>query len=246
MLGNHVADLVHDDVVAVIAGNAGRKPDHIAVGEVEPEATGVGRQLVHGHREELDRPSATLLLQPREEQLQLEGHRDADSPVQLESFNRDEYEQVTDVLKRFFNIIITDSGTGLTHSAMAGALETTRSLVIVGAPTVDAAELASRTLDWISARGFDDLVDNAVVALSFDRYSRDVDRSAVVEHFASCCRAVVEIPEDRHLATGGHIQLEHLQPRTLDAALTLAAHVADEFTRTPQRAEPLPPAGQRG
>jgi len=112
---------------------------------------------------------------------------------------------------------------------MAGALDSTRTLVVAGAPTVDAAGLAARTLDWLYARGYEDLIDNAIVTLSFDWFSRDIDRDAVVEHFASCCRAVVEIPLDRHLATGGHIRLEQLRPRTLDAAMTLAAHVADDF-----------------
>ncbi len=151
-------------------------------------------------------------------------------PAMSESFNRDEYEQVTAVLKRFYNIIITDSGTGLIHSAMAGALEATRTLVIVGAPTVDGGSRASKTLDWLNAHGYDDLVSNAVVALSCDRFSRDIDRSAVIDHFAARCRAVVEIPEDPHLATGGLIQLDHLRERTRDAALTLGAYVADQFS----------------
>ncbi|NMI00632.1 MinD/ParA family ATP-binding protein [Pseudonocardia acidicola] len=151
-------------------------------------------------------------------------------PAMSESFNRNEYEQVATVLKRFYNIIITDSGTGLIHSAMAGALEATRTLVIVGAPTVDGGSRASKTLDWLKAHGYDDLVSNAVVALSCDRFSRDIDRSAVIDHFAVRCRAVVEIPTDPHLATGGLIQLDHLRERTRDAALTLGAYVADQFS----------------
>ncbi|MFC7660309.1 AAA family ATPase [Pseudonocardia benzenivorans] len=151
-------------------------------------------------------------------------------PAMSESFNKIEYEQVTGVLKRFYNIIITDSGTGLIHSAMHGALEATKTLVIVGAPTVDGGSRASKTLDWLRAHGYNDLVSGAVVALSCDRFSRDIDRQAVIDHFAARCRAVVEIPEDPHLATGGHIQLDHLREPTHHAALALAAHVADQFS----------------
>lgn len=150
-------------------------------------------------------------------------------PAMSESFNKSEYEAVTEVLKRFYNIIITDSGTGLIHSAMHGALDSTRTLVIVGAPTVDAGSRASKTLDWLKAHGYDDLVSNAVVALSCDRFSREIDRGAVRDHFAARCRAVVEIPQDPHLATGGHIQLEELRPATVAAALSLSAHIADQF-----------------
>ena len=37
-------------------------------------------------------------------------------------FSREEYEQICALLDRFFDLIITDSGTGLVHSAMAGTL----------------------------------------------------------------------------------------------------------------------------
>jgi MinD-like ATPase involved in chromosome partitioning or flagellar assembly len=161
-------------------------------------------------------------------------------PRMSESFNRQEYEQVTDVLKRFYNIIITDSGTGLIHSAMAGALEATRSLVLVGAPTVDGGSRAAKTLDWLKEHGFEDLVANAVVALSCDRSSPDIDRAAVVDHFAQRCRAVVEIPGDRHLASGGLIQLEQLRPATRDAAITLGACVADHFHYSHHTRRPVP------
>lgn len=146
-----------------------------------------------------------------------------------QAFNRAEYEQILLVLQRFYSIVITDSGTGLLHSAMAGALAQTRSLVIVGAPTVDGGSRASKTLDWLTAHGFDALVADAVVVLSCDRESRQIDRDAVVEHFAARCRAVVQIPQDPHLSTGGLITLDQLQEQTRDAALALGAHVAGAF-----------------
>ena len=150
-------------------------------------------------------------------------------PAMTNAFNRDEYDQVTDILKRFYNIIITDSGPGLLHSAMGAALAGTRTLVVVGSPTVDGASRAKTTLDWLSAHGHGELAANAVVALSCDRWSPEVDQHAVRTHFASRCRAVVEIPADPHLATGGHIQLDELRPSTRDAVLALGAHVADQF-----------------
>ena len=39
-----------------------------------------------------------------------------------ESFNKEEYGHVTGVLKRSYNIIITNSGTKLIHSAMHAGL----------------------------------------------------------------------------------------------------------------------------
>jgi MinD-like ATPase involved in chromosome partitioning or flagellar assembly len=59
--------------------------------------------------------------------------------------------------------------------------------------------------------------------------SKEVDVARVREHFAARCRAVVEIPFDPHLATGGRIRLDRLRRATHDAFLLVAAHVADGF-----------------
>lgn len=150
-------------------------------------------------------------------------------PAMSEMFNSEEYAAVSRLLSRFYNIILTDSGTGLVHSAMQGTLDNTHSLVIVGAPTVDGASRAAKTLDYLAAHGFEQMVRNAVVALSCDRHSDDIKRDVIVDHFAERVRAVVEIPADRHLAMGGMIDLRYLAEPTRDAALDLAAAVTDAF-----------------
>ncbi len=163
-------------------------------------------------------------------------------PASSESFDRDEYERVCAVLSRFYNIIITDSGTGLVHSAMEGTLVLADGLVVVGAPTVDGAGRASKTLDWLIAHGYEALVADAVVVLSMDRTSREIDVPKVRSHFESRCRTVVEVPNDPHLATGGRIELGRLRPATVDAFLTVAAELADGFG-TSSRAAPAGAAG---
>ncbi|MBW0122160.1 MinD/ParA family protein, partial [Pseudonocardia sp. KRD-176] len=140
-------------------------------------------------------------------------------PASSDAFSREEYERVSGALSRFFNIVITDSGTGLVHSAMEGTLNLADSVIIVGAPTVDGASRASKTLDWLLAHGHPDLARAAIVVLSCDRTSDEVDAVRIREHFAARCRAVVEIPHDPHLATGGRVELARLRPRTRDAFL---------------------------
>jgi MinD-like ATPase involved in chromosome partitioning or flagellar assembly len=101
---------------------------------------------------------------------------------------------------------------------------------------VDGASRASKTLDWLVAHGHAARVANAVVVLSCDRVSKEVDRARVRGHFEARCRAVVEVPFDPHLATGGRIELGRLRRPTLDAFLALAALLADGFGG-PVRAE---------
>ncbi|MGD9530129.1 MinD/ParA family ATP-binding protein [Pseudonocardia sp.] len=150
-------------------------------------------------------------------------------PASGAAFHRDEYERVIGVLARYFDLVVTDSGTGLVHSAMEGTLALADSVIVVGAPTVDGASRASKTLDWLAAHGHADLAAAAIVVLSCDRGSAEVDRERIRGHFAARCRAVVEVPQDPHLATGGRVELARLRGATLDAFLELAALVADRF-----------------
>jgi MinD-like ATPase involved in chromosome partitioning or flagellar assembly len=151
-------------------------------------------------------------------------------PAAGDAFSRVEYEHICALLDRFFDIIITDSGTGLVHSAMEGTLMLADSVIIVGSPTVDGAGRASKTLDWLLAHGHDRLAAESVAVLSCDRGSAEVDLHRIREHFALRCRAVVEIPHDPHLAAGGRVELARLRPATGEAAHELAALMADRFS----------------
>ncbi|MEI4273686.1 AAA family ATPase [Klenkia sp. LSe6-5] len=159
-------------------------------------------------------------------------------PALSEAFSEEEYTTVADILARYFNLILTDSGTGLLHSAMSGTLAIADSLVVVGAPSVDGASRASKTLDWLIAHGHEELVARSVAVISSVRPNTgDVDMGMVRDHFAARCRAVVEIPYDAHLVTGGLIDLDRVGAPARKAYLELAAHVADGFALPPlQRA----------
>jgi MinD-like ATPase involved in chromosome partitioning or flagellar assembly len=150
-------------------------------------------------------------------------------PAVSGAFRAEEYERICAVLARFFDIVVTDSGTGLVHSVMQGTLRVADQLVVVGAPTVDGASRASKTLDWLSAHGHGDLAERAVLVLCLDRTSGKVDQRAIREHFAQRCRHLVEVPADPHLSAGGMIDPDRLLPATRDAFLELAALTADGF-----------------
>jgi MinD-like ATPase involved in chromosome partitioning or flagellar assembly len=152
-----------------------------------------------------------------------------------EAFDDLDYRRVTGVLSRFYNLIITDCGPGLLHPAMRQVLELADQLVVVTSPTVDGARSGSRTLDWLDAHGYTDLVESGVVVLNAVRRQPLVDLSVLTTHFARRCRAVVTVPWDRHLGTGAQTSLDELSPATRLAYLELAATVADSFAVTPRR-----------
>jgi MinD-like ATPase involved in chromosome partitioning or flagellar assembly len=147
------------------------------------------------------------------------------------AFSADDYRTVVGVLEHYYSICITDCGTGLLHSAMAGILELADQMVLVSSPSVDGARSASATLDWLDAHGYEDLVSGGVVVLSaIRRKSKStVDLDRLEQHFAARSRAVVRVPYDPHLEEGAEVELEMLNEETADAYLTLAALVADGF-----------------
>jgi MinD-like ATPase involved in chromosome partitioning or flagellar assembly len=162
------------------------------------------------------------------------------------AFSADDYRAVVGVLEHYYSICITDCGTGLLHSAMAGILELADQVVLVSSPSVDGARSASATLDWLEAHEYGDLVRGGVVVLSgVRRKSRSaVDLDRLEQHFAARSRAVVRIPYDTHLEEGAEVQLDYLNSDTAEAYLTLAALVADGFAR-PRRPAPKAAPGSR-
>ncbi|MBV9845074.1 MAG: AAA family ATPase [Kutzneria sp.] len=151
-------------------------------------------------------------------------------PAVSEAFSEDDYRRTIDLLEHFYNIVLTDCGTGLMHSAMAGVLDVADSLVVVSSGSVDGANSASATIDWLEAHGYRDLVRRSVAVINSVRpRSGKVDLDKLTQHFGTRCRAVVRIPFDPHLEEGAEIELDRLSQATRVALLELAATVADDF-----------------
>jgi MinD-like ATPase involved in chromosome partitioning or flagellar assembly len=155
---------------------------------------------------------------------------DRDPTVSV-AFSGQDYQDVAQVLGHYYSVCITDCGTGLLHSAMAGVLRLSDQIVLVSSPSVDGARSASATLDWLAAHQYGGLARGAVVVLSTvrPRSKSAVDLGRLEQHFAARCRAVVRVPYDAHLEEGAEVDLAQLSRATADAYLVLAAEVGDGF-----------------
>lgn len=151
-------------------------------------------------------------------------------PAVSEAFSEHDYRRTVDLLEHFYNIVLTDCGTGLMHSAMKGVLELADSLVLVSSGSVDGARSASATLDWLDAHGYGELVKRSVAVINSVRpRAGSVDLDKLEAHFAARVRAVCQIPFDPHLEEGAEIELDRLQEATRTKLLELGAAVADGF-----------------
>ncbi|WP_413468016.1 MinD/ParA family protein [Mycobacterium sp. RTGN4] len=153
-------------------------------------------------------------------------------PATSEVFSEADFRAVLRVLERFYDIILTDCGTGLVHSAMAGVLAEADAIVIVASPAVDSARSALATLDWLEHNGYSRLIPGATVVISASRpgpLGLDVDKLA--GHFLPRVHALHIIPFDDHLAEGAEIDVDRFNRRTRQAFLQLAATMASSFVR---------------
>ena len=151
-------------------------------------------------------------------------------PAVSEAFSEDDYRRTVALLEHFYNIVLTDCGTGLMHSAMKGVLDIADALVVVSSGSVDGARSASATLDWLDVHGYRDLVSRSVAVINSVRpRAGSVDLDKLGQHFGARCRSVVRIPFDPHLEEGAEIELDRLGADTRLALLELAATVADGF-----------------
>jgi MinD-like ATPase involved in chromosome partitioning or flagellar assembly len=224
-LGATLASLRGDRVIAVDAN-----PDRGTLSDkVRLETATTVRDLLNEH-EQIQR-YADVRAYTSQASSRLEVLASDRDPAVSEAFSEQDYRTVAHVLEHFYSICLTDCGTGLLHSAMAGVLGLANQLVLVSSPSVDGARSASATLDWLEAHHYGELVRNGVVVLSMvrSRSRSTVDLDRLQAHFESRCRAVVRIPYDPHLEEGAEVELEQLSAATQDAYLVLAATVGDGF-----------------
>lgn len=151
-------------------------------------------------------------------------------PAIAQAFDDSDYRAVTDILSRYYSVVLTDSGTGMVHSVMKGTLEKADTVVLVSGGSVDEARLASETLSWLEAHGRHDLVARAIVVVNMSAGEGTLVNIEEIEgHFRSRAKSVVRLPYDRHLAEGSRVSLDRLKPATRDAVFELAALVVDDL-----------------
>ena len=223
-LGAVFAELRGDRVIAVDAN-----PDRGTLGERVPRESGATVRHLLDARAELQR-YADVRAFTNQSPTRLEVLASDSDPSASLAFSEQDYRDTVDTLERFYNLILTDCGTGLLHSAMHGILGLADSLVVVSSASLDGARSASATLDWLEAHGLEHLAREAVVAISSVRRGGGiVDVLQLEDHFAARCRDVVSIPYDPHLEAGGILDLHELNNSTRRAYFELAAAVGEGF-----------------
>lgn len=224
LLGMALADLREDRVIAMDAN-----PDRGTLSDRSPgRADFTARQLVK-NRFDVNTFSQLAAYVARDGS-RLDVLASDTDPAIAQAFDDADYRAVTEILSRYYSIVLTDSGTGMVHSVMKGTLEKADSVVLVSGGSVDEARLASETLSWLEAHGRQDLVARAIVVVNMSAGEGTlVNIEEIEDHFRSRVKSVLRLPYDRHLAEGSRVSLAQLKPATKAAVIELAALVVDEL-----------------
>ncbi|GAB3942878.1 hypothetical protein GCM10028828_09660 [Corynebacterium tapiri] len=241
-LGGTFASLRGDRVIAIDANpDFGTLAQRVATPDAAAPAT---------IRDLLQAPETTRYPQVRafttQARSRLEVIGSERDPAVSEAFSESDYRHAVDILQHHYNIMLTDCGTGLLHSAMAGVLDLANTLVLVTSPALDGAQSASATLDWLALHGYEHLAANSVVVVSSAQPGKStIDMEQLVGYFRSRARAVHVIPYDRHLAEGSAVDLDLLTAATREAYVELAALVAEDFDSWHKHARDAAPVRAR-
>src|SRR5829696_2296826 len=153
-------------------------------------------------------------------------------------FNEDDWNGATNIVSRYYNLVLADCGAGLFQPAARGVLSTVSGLVIVASASIDGARQAAVTMDWLRQNGYQDLLGRSCVVINHVVPGKpNIDVSDLVEQFERHVPPgrVIVLPWDKHIAAGTEIQLDLLS-RTFQRRITeLAAALSDDFDRLERR-----------
>lgn len=151
-------------------------------------------------------------------------------PEVSDSLTAEEYLRIRKLISGYYSVALTDCGTGVTHNAMSGILQSADNLVIAAGYAVSGAKRARSTLHWLASHGYEDLARNAIVVITDkDEVSSRVDKDAIEEHLAGICRELIAVPHDRGVADGDLVTLDVLKPETRRAYKEIAAAIVDGY-----------------
>lgn len=231
LLGMALADARDDRVIALDAN-----PDRGTLAERVGETTGRTVRDVSRTRIRVHGFSEISALVTRDETRLDVLASDADPRVS-DAFGDADYREVAELAAHYYSLVLTDTGTGIVHSVMDAALPAADGLLVVSGLSLDEARLASETLTWLEQNGYRELARSAVVVLNASRPGAPrVDVARLREHFGSRARAVITLPHDPLIATGGVIDFPRLHPATRRAARELAAVIIEGLRAAPSAA----------
>jgi len=158
--------------------------------------------------------------------------------VARRAFNDEDWKSATEIVSRYYNLVVADCGAGLFDASSQAVLSTVSGIVIVASASIDGARQAAVAMDWLRQNGYQDLLSRACVVINHVAPNRpNLDVMDLVQQFERHLQPgrVIVLPWDKHSASGTEIQLDLLQSTYQRRILELAAALSDDFDRLERR-----------
>ncbi len=153
-------------------------------------------------------------------------------------FNDDDWRSATEIVSRYYNLVLADCGAGLFQPGARGVLSSVSGLVIVASASIDGARQAAITMDWLRQNGYQDLLGRSCVVINHVTPAKpNIDVDDLVQQFERHVPPgrVIVLPWDKHIAAGTEIQLDLLGKTFSRRMVELAAALSDDFDRLERR-----------
>ena len=153
-------------------------------------------------------------------------------------FNDEDWQGATDIVSRYYNLVLADCGAGLFQPAARSVLSSVSGLVIVASASIDGARQAAITMDWLRQNGYQDLLGRSCVVINHVVPGKpNIDIEDLVQQFERHVAPgrVIVLPWDKHIAAGTEIQLGLLGKSFARKIVELAAALSDDFDRLERR-----------
>ncbi|MGE2737417.1 ESX-1 associated ATP-binding protein EpsI N-terminal domain-containing protein [Mycolicibacterium vaccae] len=153
-------------------------------------------------------------------------------------FNDHDWKSATDIVSRYYNLVLADCGAGLFQPGARGVLSTVSGLVIVASASIDGARQAAITMDWLRQNGYQDLLGRSCVVINHVVPGKpNIDVEDLVQQFERHVTPgrVIVLPYDKHIASGTEIQIGLLGSTFSRRIVELAAALSDDFDRLERR-----------
>lgn len=145
---------------------------------------------------------------------------------------------VIEVLQRFHQIVLVDSGNNDADEAWRAAVERMDQLVIPVRWTKDAVTGAAQVLETLTDTGYEELASSAILVATHGRADLDKVPAATArqrrEFFLEAGHTIIDLPSDPLIAAKGVIEFDGLHETTRRAALRLGAAVMDRVATRPR------------
>ncbi len=149
-------------------------------------------------------------------------------------FNDEDWRGATNIVSRYYNLVLADCGTGMFQPAARGVLSTVSGLVIVASASIDGARQAAVTMDWLRQNGYQYLLGRSCVVINHVVPGKpNIDVTDLVQQFERHVPPgrVIVLPWDKHIAAGTEIELDLVSRTFRRRIVELAAAPSDDFER---------------